>query len=129
MANFQEIPFSLIFFVLLLSVSLRTIEIIIFSNLYLYISESKNRKDHIFLKFAHVTQMKHRQMRVRFCIMLMFLIYFVTTGMEKRCNNLWIVNKFAQVSKRLQIVIAWKFNDGWKMFFPKKMRMQSLKSE
>lgn len=88
MANFQEIPFSLIFFVLLLSVSLRTIEIIIFSNLYLYISESKNRKDHIFLKFAHVTQMKHRQMRVRFCIMLMFLIYFVTTGMEKRCNNL-----------------------------------------
>ena len=40
--------------------------------------------------------------------------------MEKRCNNLWIVNKFAQVSKRLQIVIAWKFNDGWKMFFPKK---------
>lgn len=88
MANFQEIPFSLIFFVLLLSVSLRTIKIIIFSNLYLYISESKNRKDHIFLKFAHVTQMKHRQMRVRFCIMLMFLIYFVTTGMEKRCNNL-----------------------------------------
>lgn len=40
--------------------------------------------------------------------------------MGKRCNNLWIVNKFAQASKRLQIVIAWKFNDGWKMFFQKR---------
>lgn len=84
MANFQEIPFSLIFFVLLLSVSLRTIKIIIFLSLYLYISESKNRKDHIFLKFAHVTQMKYRQMRVRFCIMLMFFNLFRNYGDGKK---------------------------------------------
>ena len=84
MANFQEMPFLFIFFVLLLSVSLRTIKIIIFLNLYLYISESKNHKDHIFLKFAHVTQMKHRQMRVRFCIMLMFFNLFRNYGDGKK---------------------------------------------
>lgn len=79
MANFHEMPFLFIFFVLLLSVSLRTIKIIIFLNLYLYISESKNRKDHIFLKFAHVTQM-----RVRFCIMLMFFNLFRNYGDGKK---------------------------------------------
>lgn len=84
MANFHEMPFSFIFFVLLLSVSLRTIKIIIFLNLYLYISESKNRKDNIFLKFAHVTQMKYRQMRVRFCIMLMFFNLFRNYGDGKK---------------------------------------------
>lgn len=84
MANFHEMPFLFIFFVLLLSVSLRTIKIIIFLNLYLCIFESKNRKDHIFLKFAHVTQMKYRQMRVRFCIMLMFFNLFRNYGDEKK---------------------------------------------
>ena len=77
---FRKFLFRLFF----LSVSLRTIKIIIFSNLYLYISESKNRKDHIFLKFAHVTQMKYRQMRVRFCIMLMFFNLFRNYGDGKK---------------------------------------------
>lgn len=82
--KFSGNAFFVYFFVLLLSVSLRTIKIIIFLNLYLYISESKNRKDHIFLKFAHVTQMKHRQMRVRFCIMLMFFNLFRNYGDGKK---------------------------------------------
>lgn len=82
--KFSGNAFFVYFFVLLLSVSLRTIKIIIFLNLYLYISESKNRKDHIFLKFAHVTQMKYRQMRVRFCIMLMFFNLFRNYGDGKK---------------------------------------------
>ena len=82
--KFSGNAFFVYFFVLLLSVSLRTIKIIIFLNLYLYISESKNPKDHIFLKFAHVTQMKHRQMRVRFCIMLMFFNLFRYYGDGKK---------------------------------------------
>ena len=82
--KFSGNAFFVYFFVLLLSVSLRTIKIIIFLSLYLYISESKNRKDHIFLKFAHVTQMKYRQMRVRFCIMLMFCNLFRNYGDGKK---------------------------------------------
>lgn len=82
--KFSGNAFFVYFFVLLLSVSLRTIKIIIFLSLYLYISESKNRKDHIFLKFAHVTQMKYRQMRVRFCIMLMFFNLFRNYGDGKK---------------------------------------------
>ena len=82
--KFSGNAFFVYFFVLLLSVSLRTIKIIIFLNLYQYISESKNRKDHIFLKFAHVTQMKYRQMRVRFCIMLVFFNLFRNYGDGKK---------------------------------------------
>ena len=80
---FRKCLFCLFCIVLLLSVSLRNIKII-FLSLYLYISESKNRKDHIFLKFAHVTQMKHRQMRFRFCIMLMFFNLFRNYGDGKK---------------------------------------------
>lgn len=72
---FRKCLFCLFCFVLLLSVSLRNIKII-FLNLYLYISESKNRKDHIFLK--------HRKMRVRFCIMLMFFNLFRNYGDGKK---------------------------------------------